>query len=424
MPLSWNEIRQRSISFAREWRGETRERAEAQTFWNEFFAVFGMPRRTVAAFEEPVRNLRGTYEFIDLHWRGKLIAEHKSRGGNLSRAHSQAIGYIQNLQNEGRGDEVPRYIVVSDFARFALHDLEEPDTSRQSIEFPLADLPQQIRHFAFIAGYETRRLDEEDPANFQATEKLANLHDRLEDGGYSGHDLQRFMVRILFCLFAEDTGIFEPEAFTQFILHRTDEDGSDTGAQLSRMFEVLNTPTDERQRNLDEDLAALPYVNGELFAEQLRFPDFNSAMRTALLGCCNFRWEKISPAVFGSLFQNIMADRERRQIGAHYTSERDILKLIRSLFLDDLRAEFESIRRDRRALARFHQRLGDLRFLDPACGCGNFLVIAYRELRRLEMDVIQARFGDAPSEGDIRAEARLNVSQFYGGAALCPRLFS
>jgi len=414
MPLSWNEIRNRAITFGRNWATATRERAEAQTFWNEFFDVFGIRRRTVASFEEPVRNLGGAHDFIDLFWRGRLIAEHKSRGRDLGRAHTQAVDYIQSLEREGRGEESPRYIMVSDFARFALHDLEPEEGQPSSIEFGLAELPDHIRHFAFIAGYETRRLDAEDPANMQAAERLANLHDRLEEGGYSGHDLERFMVRILFCLFAEDTNIFEPEAFTQFILLRTREDGSDTGTQLSRFFDVLNTPTDRRQRNLDEDLAALPYVNGELFAERLNFADFDVPMRTALLYCCRFRWAKISPAVFGSLFQSIMQPRQRRQIGAHYTSERDIMKLIRSLFLDELRERFERIRGDSRALSAFHRELGEMRFLDPACGCGNFLVIAYRELRRLEMDVIQARFGDDPTEGDIRAEARLNVGQFYG----------
>jgi hypothetical protein len=414
MPLSWNEVRQRATAFSREWSSATRERAEAQTFWNEFFEVLGLRRRTVASFEDPVRNLRGRYNFIDLFWKAKLIAEHKSRGGDLSKAHTEAVGYIHDLHNDGRAAEAPRYILVSDFARLALHDLEAPDDTIPSIEFPFADLPRHIRHFAFIAGYETRRLAEEDPANFKATERLANLHDRLEDGGYTNHDLQRFMVRILFCLFAEDTGIFEPETFSQFVINRTHEDGSDAGAQLNRLFEVLNQPHEQRQANLDEDLASLPYVNGELFAERLSFPDFNAATRTALLECCRFRWERISPAVFGSLFQNIMQDRQRRQIGAHYTTERDILKLIRSLFLDDLRGEFGSIRHDRAALQRFHRKLAEMRFLDPACGCGNFLVIAYRELRGLELDVVQARFDDNPSEGDIRAEARLNVSQFHG----------
>ena len=414
MPLSWNEIRNRATTFSRDWSDATRERSDSQTFWNEFFEVFGIRRRTVASFEEPVRNLGGATDFIDLLWSGKLIAEHKSRGRDLGKAHTQAMGYIQNLHNTGRGEQAPRYVLVSDFARFALHDLEPEEGRPETLDFALSDFPAQIRHFAFIAGYDTRRLNAEDPANIDATNLLANLHDRLREGGFTGHDLERFMVRILFCLFAEDTHIFEPDAFKNFILHRTREDGSDTGAQLSRFFSVLNLDTHRRQLNLDENLAALPYVNGELFAEWLNFADFNAAMRTALLTCCNFHWEKISPAVFGSLFQNIMEDKERRQIGAHYTSERDIMKLIRSLFLDELRERFERIRRDRGALAKFHRELGEMRFLDPACGCGNFLVIAYRELRRLELDVIQARFGDEPTEADIRAEARLHVGQFYG----------
>ena len=414
MPLSWNEIRQRAITFARNWSDASRERAESQTFWNDFFDIFGIRRRTVATFEEPVRNLAGDTEFIDLFWKGRLIAEHKSRGRDLAKAHTQAINYIQNLATENPRDDIPRYILVSDFARFALHDLEPDSPEHETLAFDLKELPNNIRNFAFIAGYETRRLDPEDPANEDATRRLANLHDRLEDQGYTGHDLQRFMVRILFCLFADHTSIFQPHAFITFVQNRTRPDGSDLGVQLARFFQVLNSPSDHRQRNLDEDLAALPYVNGDLFAENLPFPEFNYAMRTALLSCCAFQWQKISPAVFGSLFQSIMQPRERRQIGAHYTSERDILKLIRSLFLDDLRAEFDSIRHNKTKLLDLHKRLAALKFLDPACGCGNFLVISYRELRRLEMDILQARFGSDLAEGDIRAECRLNVSQFYG----------
>ncbi len=298
MPLSWNEIRNRAILFAKNWCSAHRERAEAQTFWNEFFEVFGITRRKVAAFEEPVKNLKGDTNFIDLFWKGRLIAEHKSRGGNLSRAHTQAADYIQNLINTDRGEEAPQYILVSDFARFALHDLEAPDPAQETLDFDLADLPQNVRSFAFIAGYETRRLDPEDPANLKAVELLGNLHDRLEDGGYTGHHLQRFLVRILFCLFAEDTGLFEPDAFTQFIRNQTRPDGSDLGPQLARLFGVLNTPRDQRQKNLDEDLAALPYVNGALFSEQLGFAEFNAAMRTALLACCGFKWNKNLPAHF------------------------------------------------------------------------------------------------------------------------------
>jgi hypothetical protein len=414
MPLSWNEIRQRAIDFSRRWSTAERERAEAQTFWNEFFEVFGVRRRTVASFEEPVRNLRGDTDFIDLFWKGKLLAEHKSRGRSLDKASSQAYGYIQNLQSSGRGEEVPRYLLVSDFANIALHDLEADDPAQQTLELSLSELPKHIRAFAFIAGYETRRLDPEDPVNIKAVELLGNLHDRLEADNYTGHELQRFMVRVLFSLFADDTGIFEADSFKLFIENHTKADGSDLGAQLSRFFGVLNTPSDRRQSNLPDDLASLPYVNGDLFAESLPLPEFSSAMREALRTCCNFRWDRISPAVFGSLFQSIMQAKERRQIGAHYTSERDILKLINSLFLDDLRAEFDAIRRDKRKLESFHKRLGQLKFLDPACGCGNFLVIAYRELRRLEMDVLAARFGDQLTEGDVRAECKLHVGQMFG----------
>lgn len=414
MPLSWTEIRQRAIDLSRRWSDAHRERGESQAFWIEFFNVFGVRQSTVASFEEPVRNLRGDTDFIDLFWKGKLIVEQKSRGRSLDKASSQAHDYIQSLHNSGRGEEVPRYILVSDFANLALHDLEAPDPAQQTLEFSLSELPRHIRAFAFIAGYETRKLDPEDPVNIQAVERLGNLHDRLEAENYTGHELQRFMVRVLFCLFADDTGIFDPDSFKLFIEHHTKPDGSDLGVQLQRFFGVLNTPVERRQKNLPDDLAALPYVNGDLFGESLPFPEFSSAMRTALQSCCGFHWDRISPAVFGSLFQSIMEAGERRQIGAHYTSERDILKLIRSLFLDDLRAEFDATRRDKRKLEAFHRRLGQMKFLDPACGCGNFLVIAYRELRRLEMDVLAARFGEGITEGDVRAECRLHVGQMFG----------
>ena len=235
----------------------------------------------------------------------------------------------------------------------------------------------------------------------------------LEDGGYSGHRLERFLVRVLFCLFAEDTGLFDRDIFTLYLDNHTAEDGSDLGAKLARLFQVLNTPEDKRQANLLEDLAALPYVNGDLFAEHLDFADFNRAMRNRLLICCRFDWSKISPAVFGSLFQSVMQPRERRQVGAHYTSERDILKLVRSLFLDDLRAEFEKIRKDKRKLEAFHKKLGTLTFLDPACGCGNFLVVTYRELRLLEIELLQSLYGKQ-MRSDIQFLSVVDVDAMYG----------
>jgi hypothetical protein len=398
MPLSWNEIRHRAIAFSKDWTGIAREQAEKQTFWNEFFNVFGVPRRAVASFEEPVKKISGDYGYIDLFWSGKVLVEHKSRGKDLSKAESQAFSYIQDLAREGRADEIPRYVIVSDFGRIALHDLE-PEEQRNlplfhnwrvaSIEFPLADFHKNIHAFAFIPGYKQHKFEEQDPINIRAVEIMGRLHDALEAGGYSGHQLERFLVRILFCLFGEDTGIFEPESFKLYLLNRTAKDGSDLGLHLARLFDVLNTPPDKRQKNLDETLAAFPYVNGALFSENLGFADFNSDMRNALLACTHFDWSRISPAIFGSLFQSVMDPKERRQIGGHYTNERDIVKLIRSLFLDDLRAQFERAKGSQADLKRFHQKLARLRFLDPACGCGNFLVITYRELRLLEIEILK-----------------------------------
>lgn len=416
MPLSWTEIRQRAVAFSREWANARRERAEAQTFWNEFFEVFGLRRRHVASFEEPVRGVRGRYNFIDLLWKGRLIAEHKSRDGSLERAELQAVDYVQDLIRVGRSEEAPRYVIVSDFARVALHDLE---SNEPPLAFALSDLHKNVRAFGFIPGYQSRRPDPEDPANFEATRLLADLHDALKVGGYPAHDLERFLVRILFCLFAEDTSLFEPDAFRLFLLDRTREDGADLGPQIARFFEVLNTQRERRQRGLDEELSALPYVNGDLFAQRLTFAEFTAETRRLLLRCTEFRWSSISPAIFGSLFQSVHEARDRRQIGAHYTSERDILRLIRPLFLDDLRAEFERARVEgKSALRRFHEKLGSLRFLDPACGCGNFLVIAYRELREVETEVLRALHPGAQIQGrldfDLRGELRVNVDQFYG----------
>ena len=431
--LSWNEIRQRAMGFSREWESGARERADAQTFWNEFFDVFGIRRRTVASFEEPVKTLKGTYGFIDLFWKGRLLAEHKSAGMPLDKAESQAFAYIQSLEREGRGDEIPRYIILSDFARLVLYDLEPGEQGELSkegpdvayIEIPLVDLHQHVRHFAFIIGQQTHRFHEEDPANLEAAAIMAELHDAVEEGGYTGAQLERLLVRILFCLFADDTGIFEGPLFQNFVEYRTRPDGSDLGSQLSALFEVLNTPAEARNKFLDEDLAAFPYINGELFAEPLRLAGFNRGMRTCLMAACRFDWSRISPAIFGSLFQGIMDAKARRQIGAHYTSERDILKVIRPLFLDALHAEFERIRKDRSGrrqnrLLEFQQKLGRIRCLDPACGCGNFLVIAYRELRRLELEVLKERHlrGKQQLEefeyGEVAKMSLVDVDQFFG----------
>jgi hypothetical protein len=430
--LSWDEIRRGAIQFSRDWKSVTDERAEAQTFWNEFFEVFGIKRRTVAVFEEKVRNLKQNYGRIDLFWSGKLLAEHKSATQDISKAESQAFQYIHDLASENRRDEIPRYIILSNFRDMAVFDLE-PDGDESAIhkdgvhyariDFSLADLHKHIKHFAFMIGQATHKFGEEDPANLKAAQIMADLHDSVQDGNYSGEDLERLLVRVLFCLFADDTGIFEAAQFELYVRNNTQEDGGDFGSRLNTLFETLNTSHGKRNKFLEEDLADFPYVNGELFAKHLPTAGFNRDMRTRLLAACDFDWSRISPAIFGSLFQGIMDSKERRRIGAHYTSERNIMKVIRPLFLDELQAEFGQIKKDTRKghrtarLERFQAKLARLTFLDPACGCGNFLVIAYRELRRLELQLLEMLYSiDQPNfdMGEIGKLSQVDVNTFYG----------
>ena len=390
MRLSWNEIRARAADFSRDWADAKYERGESQSFYNDFFKVFGVERRKVASFEEPVKKLGDKRGFIDLFWKGTLLVEQKSAGHNLIRAKQQAFDYFPGIKET----ELPRYILVSDFQTFELHDLEE---GAEPVYFPLADLHKHIEHFGFIMGVQKRAFKDQDPVNIEASALMGRLHDALKASGYVGHDLERFLVRLVFCLFADDTGIFEPDIFLDLMRDRTHEDGSDIGQWLAKLFQVLNTPEARRQKTLDEDLAKFPYVNGELFAETLPIPDFDSAMRDQLLIACGFKWDAISPAIFGSLFQSVMNAKERRASGAHYTTEKNILKVIEPLFLDDLRADLAKIiaRRDTgraNALRAFQDRLAALKLLDPACGCGNFLIIAYRELRALEMETLLVRW--------------------------------
>ncbi len=409
MPLSLNEIRSRAFDFAKEWVGETSEDAEAKSFWDGFFDVFGMRRRRLATFEVPVRKATGNGGFIDLLWRGTLLVEHKSRGKNLDRARGQAFDYFTGLKDR----DLPRYVVVSDFARIRLYDLEEP--GKGPIEFALSDLPQHVDLFGFISGYQSKAFGAEDPVSVKAAGRLGRLHDLLETSGYKGHTLEVFLVRVLFCLFADDSGIFERGAFRQLLEMRTAEDGADLGLWLAKLFEVLNTPEARRGKKLDEQLAAFPYVNGRLFAEPLAFPDFDADMRETLFSCISLDWSLVNPAIFGSLFQSIMAKEKRRTVGAHYTSETNILKALRPLFLDDLHAEFESVRRGSTRLRAFHDKLARVRVLDPACGCGNFLVIAYRELRVLEIDVLRELHRRETNLAlDVLSLVRIDVDQFYG----------
>jgi hypothetical protein len=416
MALSWNEIKDRALLFSKEWADTVNEEADAKPFLVAFFNVFGISNKRVATFEHKVKKLDDKDGYIDLLWKGTILIEMKSRGKNLDKAYQQAKDYTHGLKQH----ELPKYILVSDFENFRLYDLE--DNSEQGIatvEFKLSEFYKNVNHFGQLLGYPKKVYKEQDPANIKAAELMGKLHDRLKEIGYTGHPLEVYLVRVLFCLFAEDTSIFNKQQFQDYIEQRTADDGSDLAAKIQELFQVLNTAKENRFKNLDEQLAEFPYVNGKLFDEMLPTASFDSKMRQALLDCCYMDWSRISPAIFGSMFQSVMNPKERRNLGAHYTSETNILKLIKPLFLDELWKEFESVNHDATQLTKFHTKISNLRFLDPACGCGNFLIITYREIRLLEFKVVLTlqKLNKRIHQMDfldISLFFKVNVDKFYG----------
>lgn len=406
MALSWNEIKERAIAFSKKWEDTTDENADAKPFLIDFFNIFGVSDRRVNSFEHRVTKRNGRNGYIDMLWKGNILIEMKSRGKDLDRAYQQATDYFDGLKEY----DLPKYILVCDFHTFRLYDLEADKT----FEFTLDQLYKRVNLFGFIAGYSSKvELKEQDPVNIKAAEAMAKLHDSLKEIGYDGHDLELYLVRLLFCLFADDSSIFNKNIFYDYVRNHSAEDGSNLASAINELFEILNTPTDKRLKNISDELNAFPYVNGKLFDERLPLASFDSKMRKIVLECCALDWGKISPAIFGSMFQGVMDTDKRRNLGAHYTSEKNILKLIKPLFLDELWAEFEKVKNNERQLKIFHQKISSLRFLDPACGCGNFLIVTYRELRLLELEVLKALNG-TQRVFNIADLVMCNVDQFAG----------
>ena len=409
-----NQIRANARKFSLDWKNESSEKSESQTFWNEFFAVFGVNRRQVGVFEAAFKKMTGAQGFIDVYWPKMLVCEQKSRGKNLEEAAVQALGYLQSIAKV-KQDDLPRYMIVCDFEHLHLLDLE----TQQEQRILVAELAENIELFGFISGYETQLKRTQEALNIEAALSMGLLHDQLKENGYEGHELRVMLIRLLFCLFAEDTQIFNDGQLHKLLTQRTREDGSDLAGWISQLFDTLNR--EKRFKNLDEQLAAFPYINGELFKEAISPAAFDAKMRQELIKACNTDWSTISPEIFGSLFQSVMDTNERRNLGAHYTNEQNILKVINSLFLDDLREEFAVIKANKQVNIRankldvFHDKLAKLTFLDPACGCGNFLVVAYRELRLLELEVIEhIQKNSTQLIMDVAALIRCNVNQFYG----------
>jgi hypothetical protein len=425
--LNKKEILNRAYRLMKDYADASYEMGQAQDFIRDLCEVFGFSHKRLVSFEQRVKKLGGARGRIDGFYPGKLLIEMKSRGQDLDAAYIQATEYLHGLKDE----ELPDYILVSDFAQLRLY--RRDGRSDPICSHSLQDFDQHIDAYLFLAGYETQAQAEQIAVNENAARKIADLHDAMRAGGYNGADLERYMVRLLFCLFADDTGIFETDgAFARYIRQHSQPDGSDLDGKLQNLFDTLNRAPDKRPKSLPHELQGFPYINGSVFSGQLERCYFDGKARASLLGCAEeFDWSRISPAIFGSLFQAVIhhdgegtqaKSSKRRELGAHYTSENNILRVIRPLFLDTLEADLRAAKRNKKALEDFLKKLRQLMFFDPACGCGNFLVIGYREIRRLELEAAEALLAiaqksrvvsdtlDAKEFGQIQCD----VHQFHG----------
>jgi type I restriction-modification system DNA methylase subunit len=410
-------LRKNATQFAKNFADASYEMGQAQSFIIELCKVFDLDYIRAVRFEDRVKKAKGKGR-IDAFFPSLLLVEMKSAGKDLDAAYIQATDYFHGLNDE----DLPRCVLVSDFQNLHLYNQETKD---EPLKIKLAELPQHIEQFRFLTGYKKIATERQERINKAAAEKMADLHDAIKATGYGGKDLENYLVRLLFCLFAEDTGLFgENGTFLNYLQNWTHTDGSDLHGALSKLFDTLNKADDKRLKNLPQHLADFPYINGALFEGALAECYFDESSRLMLIECANLDWSEISPAIFGSLFQAIMhfegeasnaKTKKRREFGAHYTSEENILKTINPLFMDDLRAEFAKIGKSKPKLAAFHQKLAELNFFDPACGCGNFLIIAYRELRLLELEVIKAQWGKSlTAQINVDTLILCNVHQFHG----------
>lgn len=409
-----SEIRKRAAEFAARWAHETYEKGESQSFWTEFLTIFGIDRKRVASFEARARRLStGNHGFVDMLWRGMLLVEQKSAGKDLSAATNQAFDYLDDLTDA----EFPRAVVVSDFAHIQLTMFEGKDAGVTQV-LRTADLAKEIDRFAFLAGYTKRDYSKvkEQEVNAQAVKLIGDLYKEIVNDAHNSHESAIFVTRLLFLLFGDDTGLWQRGLFTDLV-DGSPEDGEALTGLLAQLFSALNK--EQRSSKTNELVAKFPHVNGHLFHERIEIPTFDSTMRAKLIACCNFDWGSISPAIFGSMFQIIKSRIDRHEHGEHYTSEERILATIRPLFLDDLRVQLDKAGHDVAKLQRLQKSLTTYRFADFASGCGNFLVVAYREMRQFELEIL-IRLRDAQggqtylSDFEVADTLAVSPTQFLG----------
>lgn len=432
MAVNWRDVQDKAIEFVAEYKGASKEDQEAKAFWVRFFDIFGVRERSVGLFEKRVKLLKGGDGKIDFFAPGRFMIEHKSLDRDLDKAFKQAADYIDALPE----DEKPQYLILCDFDTIRLYDFEATSERKGEIEFKLKDLPQKVQLFAFLTDEKVQVYKEEDPINVKAVRAVGRLYEAVrQTNHFTPAEASKLLTRLVFCFFADDIGIFNRNSMRRYLTEKTKADGTDIGAHLGQIFQVLDTDDgtgtqNVRPNTLHPDLAALPYVNGGLFGPDLKSIFGSREMRDELMTAMAFDWSRISPEIFGSMFQSVMDDKARHDIGAHYTSEANIRKVIDPLFLDALKGELEAAKSNEAKLKSLWKKIETITLLDPACGCGNFLVVSYKELRTIENEIIARLHGRADKrafahaesghgrldlgEVDLSTISRLSVSRMYG----------
>lgn len=371
-----------------------------------FLTAFEFPKNTITLVRQGTnRNVAKEIGHVAL--KNKLYYQSASVGEDLD-----AI-LKQRIDDPAIAKHNIRFVLVTDFVRFLAWDTRSQDL----LDIELDELHSNYGFFLPLVGLEKAIISSENPADVKAAEKMGKLFDLIRVHNDLSkpddiHSLNVFLTRLLFCLFAEDTGIFESAQFTSAIKSYTEEDGSDLDTFLYQLFTVLNTASGSQQRQkLPTHLAAFPYVNGGLFASDEPIPELGKKGRKILLECGAMNWSEINPDIFGSMFQAVIDVEQRSRLGQHYTSYSNIMKVIKPLFLDPLETELDKQRRSTKGLKSLLVRLGEIKVFDPACGSGNFLIVSYKELRKLEMKVIEALKELEPQGFSMSG---LHISQFYG----------
>jgi hypothetical protein len=372
--------------FADKYQDATSEKQLGQSFWRDFFlTVVGVSDLLVAGieFEFPIRGKTGTIKFIDCLWPGVVLVEHKSAGKDLDVAEEQARDYLEALPTHLR----PPTLIVSDFRAIRIVNI----LRGSSHDFPLTELPENLDRVHAVIAYDgATSAEPRVEADKKAVKLMGELFIQFEKAGYEGHELSVFLIRILFLNFGDDTRMWKytPEGLFGASIQDTYPDGTGLGGRIQELFQVLNTPRDKRPSTLSPALVDFPYVNGGLFSEQLPIFSFTADMREALIATTRYDWSNISPAIFGAMFQTVKDKADRRESGEFYTSEKAIMRVISPLFLDGLNARLQKAWASAPALKRLWADVGKMNFLDPASGSGNFLLVAYKKLRELELKLM------------------------------------